>query len=152
MSWHNGSAACHSCHSLIAKVVGLLPLRTCLKLLNSLSRIIESVCTLSLSVDGRKKYQLQRSYHASHTSYCGNINIIWLTAHRMKWKLARFGAQLYVSDLFSFCSDQWIHNSKQTVRPRAQNVVVILVLSTSKFNCNSSDNVCYSCKVTWELD
>ena len=49
VSWLNASAACHGCHCLAAKVVGLLPLRTCLTLLNLLSQVTERLCSSFVS-------------------------------------------------------------------------------------------------------
>lgn len=65
-----------------------------------------------------------------------DLIFIWLKAHRTKLKLVTLSSALY------FFSDQWIHSSRQTVRPRTQNAVISSVLSTSKFICNSSDSWC----------
>ena len=76
-----------------------------------------------------------------------DLIVIWQTVHRRKLKLVRLS--------FIFCPDGWVHNSRQTVRSRTQNEVITSVLSTSKFNCNSSGSRCLpfvSCKVTWELN
>ena len=71
VSWLNGSAACHC---LAAKVVGLLPLRTCLTLLNLLSQVTERLCSSSVSY--QSKAELHESYLArlaKNMINCANI-------------------------------------------------------------------------------
>ena len=51
---------------LATKVVGLLPFRTCLKLINLLSRVIEHLHYFSVSY-ARKQWQLNENYQAHHT-------------------------------------------------------------------------------------
>ena len=70
-SWLNGLAACNCCNDLVAKVVGFLPFRNCLKLLNPLSRVIELLYSFSVSYRSKavlssspyEKYDQLWQYH-----------------------------------------------------------------------------------------